>query len=239
MVISSFYSKAILLMLLSIRNGIIKLYFLMSSPSLKPISKHLSIVQQQMKLFVEKGWDTYESFADIWGNNQSTKIHKYVSPRPLLFGYYQAAYSTFLGYCSPEKTNIEKKGGLFGLYLTYSTQSAAEPSPILLSPAEFSWLKDIAREFKDCLSIFSYLIRNNGFVFVPHQTAIFTKIATNPPSFMIDEQVLLDDAFKRLMKIYNEKNNDDNDINEEEEEENFKEIQKRYADLIEEIGNTQ
>lgn len=202
----------------------------MSSYYLKSTYKQIYMVQVMMKQFIDKGWDTFDSFCKIWKENNISKIHSYTSFRQLIFGYCQTSISTFIGYCHPKKTAIEQKGGLFGLYLIYSTQFSQVPSPIQLSTLEFTWLKEIAKKFEDCNKIFSSLINSNAFCFVPNENAIFTKYPEAPSHIMIDEFLPLNDAFKRLENI-----KDENENYEEESNENFKELENDYKLIMEEL----
>lgn len=202
----------------------------MSSYNIKHSYKQIYMVQMMMKLFIDKGWGTFESFLEIWKDRKMSNIHYYVSFRHLIFGYCQTTISTFIGYCHPKKRSIEKKGGLFGLYLTYSTQFSQVPSPIQLSTSEFNWLKEIAKEFPECNQIFSSLVKRNAFCFVPNENAILTKFSEVPSSVMINEFLPLNDAFKRLENI-----KDENENYEEESNENFEELKDNYEQLIEEL----
>lgn len=201
--------------------------------SVKNISQQMHQVFLMMKLYVEKGWDTYESFLEIWTENNISQIHKFSSFRTIIFGTCQTAFSCFLGYCHSSKNDVERKGGIFGLYLTYCTQFNQIPSPILLSPCEFCWVKDIAKEFPDCNSIFSDLVKNSAFCFVPQSMAIFTKHAESPSPVMIDEYTPINDAFKRLAP--NEKARSEMDQNDQNDMNELDNIKQQYLTLLTEI----
>lgn len=202
----------------------------MSLYSIKRSHKQIYLVQKMMKLFLDKGWDNFESFIEIWKENNISKIHSYVSFRRLIFGSCQTSISTFIWYCHPTKKIIEKKGGLFGLYLTYKTQFLQVPSPIQISISEFGWLKEIAREFPDCNQIFSSLVKSNAFLFVPNDNVIETKFSEVPSTIMIDEFLPLNDAFQRLEIIKGENENYEEDSNE-----NFEELERDYNQIMSEL----
>lgn len=202
----------------------------MSTYKIKHSYKQIYLAQTMMKLFVEKGWDTFESFLEIWKNNNISKLHSFGSFRQFIFGSCQTSISTFIGYCYPKKTIIEKKGGFFGIYLTYSTQFCQVPSPIQISTLEFGWIKEIAREFSDCNQIFSFLLRSEAFCFVPNQVAILTKFTDSQSPIMIDEFLPLSDAFKRLENLKEDKRDYEEDSNE-----SIKDIKEDYNKLMDEL----
>jgi hypothetical protein len=74
-----------------------------------------------MKSFVEKSEGTFESFIESWAESNGSQVHVGASPRALLFGHLQTGFSTFLGYCRSNSRDIEKRGGIFGLYILSST----------------------------------------------------------------------------------------------------------------------
>ena len=205
----------------------------MNSMTLQPVDEQISIVQNLMRDYVQIGWSTFDKFIELWEKNDTIKIHSIDSFRSFIFGPLQTAYSTFIGFCNPNRTNVERKGGLFGLYVSYSTQFASDPAPILMSPKEFKWLKGIAAEFEDCKSMFSHLFRLNAFCFVPNDTAINTKYADCPPPVMVDEYVPFNDAFKRLAKEKFQKKKEIG--NDEELEQEIKETKDQYDKLYQEL----
>jgi hypothetical protein len=134
-----------------------------------------------MKSCVEKFHRTFESFVESWVEADGSQIHEGGSPRVLLLGRLQTGFSTFLGYCRSNSRDIEKRGGIFGLYVLSSTQFAQYPAPLLISPGEGESIAKFCHEDLECASIISWLIKHRQIAFSAFSMAINTRYAEFPP----------------------------------------------------------
>lgn len=177
----------------------------------------IEVAQRVLQAFIAEGSDTYDAFIRCWEDSDGVKIHEGSSPRSLQYGHLQTAYSTFIGFCSPSRSNIEKRGGIFGLYLTYSTQFCQHPSPILISASE---MKDITSFCKEegqqiCAAIINKLLCNDSICFSPFPVAIETPDARFPSPVVVNERMIFDSVFEASREVSEEKRPidvEDNDI---------------------------
>jgi hypothetical protein len=155
----------------------------------------IRMTQETVKAFVGKGVDTFESFLSCWAENDSSQIHAGSSPRPLVFSPCQTCYSTFLGFCRPEKRDLEKRAGVFGLYVANATQFCAYPAPILVSAQEMNHVLEFCRSDVECASIISYLLNSGRVIFSSFPVAIETKAALHPPAAVVDDRIASNKLF--------------------------------------------
>lgn len=103
-----------------------------------------------------------------------SNIHSYDSPRPLVFGRCQAAYSTFLGLVIYKSQENELMAGYFGLYLTYRTQNLQYSEPIIINSQEYAILIKKS-DFNELVQkILNFLINHNAFLISPVSYSVKT-----------------------------------------------------------------
>jgi hypothetical protein len=149
----------------------------------------IATVQKILKSFVEKFHNTFDSFIESWIEDDGSQIHGSASPRPSLFGHSQTGFSTFLGLCRSTSRDIEKRGGIFGLYVLSSTQFAQCRPPILVSPGEMRSIGKFCHEDFECTSIITSLIKGGQIAFSDAPTAIRTQYSEFPPAVVGTERI--------------------------------------------------
>jgi hypothetical protein len=154
-----------------------------------PPDLQIEIAQKVMKSFVDKFENTFESFLSSWIEQNGSEIHSGASPRALLLGHLQTGFSTFLGYCHTGARDIEKRGGIFGLYFLSLTQFAQYPAPILVSPPEMRIIAEFCREDLECASIITSLINRGMIAFSAAPVSIRTRFAEFPPAVVVTERI--------------------------------------------------
>ena len=190
--------------------------------------QQISIPQNVISRFLKVSGDSYEEFVNVWRNEKASNVHDYPSPDPLLYGPCQTAYSTFIGFCDPEKDDNDRKGGLFGLYLTYSTQFSLPKFPVFISVVEFKWLQNIGNLSGECSLVFQKMVKENAFVFVPFQISIKTKDSLIPSPVVIHEPMLLSQVSgEKIEKTKSELKTNNNEC--------VNELLSKYKKLLDEI----
>ena len=192
--------------------------------------QQILIPQNTMKLFTQSQNNCFDGFVEVWRNNNSSNLHNFSSPRSLLFGPCQTAYSTFIGFCHPSKDEVEREGGVFGLFLTYSTQPHSPPFPIFISTKEFNWIKDISKISNESLSIFHTFLRKKSFCFIPIETSIFTPFINTPSPVVIDTKLFSNHVFQTTREITEKKRFVSKDFTEQ-----IDEIENFYQNVMNEI----
>lgn len=144
--------------------------------------------QQIVKEFLDSGGTTFDDFLTVWKNNNGSKIHSLDSPRPLVFGRCQSAFSTFVGLIVYKKQEEYILSGFFGLYLTYRTQNLQVLEPILVTAQEYSIIISKSSLNQITKSIIQYLSNQNAFVITAKSYAIVTPNPRIPPKFVNNER---------------------------------------------------
>lgn len=191
----------------------------------------IEVAQRVLQAFVDEGSGAYESFIKCWEDAGGMKIHQGSSPRSLQYGHLQTAYSTFIGFCSPKRSYVEKRAGIFGLYITYSTQFCQHPSPILISASE---MKDIVSFCKEegqeiCASIINKLLCSDSICFSPFPVRIESPDARFPSPVAVNERMISDSVFEVSKEVNEEKRAG------EVEEDNLDSLMDEYQTLLDQI----
>ena len=146
----------------------------------------IEVAQRVMKSFFDDGRGTFASFLECWERSSGRTIYSGASPRPLLYGNLQTAYSTFIGFSGPTKPPISNRGCLFALYLLHSTQPPPS-SPIHISPSELKPLALFASspEETEARAILAHLVRTRALAFSATPTQI-----NSPPDLVVSPAVV-------------------------------------------------
>lgn len=164
---------------------------------LRPPHQQITIPQTIVQEYLKNGKRSFDAFLDAWKKQNGSYLHTLSSPRPLIYGPVQTAFATFLGFCSPSNQDITREAGVFGLYITFMTQSPAN-IPIFVTPDQFKWITEIAEDSQEVSSITTYLLDNNGFCFSAKDIAISTPFPHVTSPVVVDRQVFND----KLVKNY-------------------------------------
>lgn len=138
------------------------------------------ICQRVMATFLVRGVGSFESFLASWEEAEGSKVHAITSVNPEVFGPYQAAIATFLGYAGRQNSEIMNRGSIYGVYLVVKTAPYSNIQPALISPVLFDELRPTLETVSDCRAIWSHLFKINAFVFVEQPYIIHTPYPEAP-----------------------------------------------------------